>query len=162
MSSSIVLNAYKNKGLVGIGELYSLFPKRLRESIVIDNSVIFKKYWSMLTEDEKMEFDEYDFSYETLPPDSSKIYELKIQELTKDYDRIKSERLKEVINEIPEVATSIIMDFEKAHTLLLNITKQLYENAKLREEEERRKSQEAELFITVENYKSPTEHKQTS
>ena len=151
---STVNSAYISSGLKGIIDLYGLFPERLREMIVKQHAVVFRQLWKELTEDERHSVNEYvldgDLQRSTDQP-TPEYYEQKLRDLTENYSTRRAVRLQEVVTYEPEVATALVLDFEKAHESLLQITRDLFQQAKERTVETERREQEALLF-------EPSEH----
>lgn len=148
--SETVAQLYIQKGLVAIAETYELFPERLRKELVEKHALLFREVWAKLEDDEKRKIDEYSIVYETQITDCSKVYEKKLEDLKVDYDRVRDERMKEVEGLPADVATSMILDFEKAYARLVSITENLLKRSREFEEMIHKREDESKLFtITI-------------
>lgn len=151
-AKSTVNSAYTSAGLKGIMDLYTLFPERLRETIVKQHANLFRTLWRELTQVEKEGIEEYalDGDVDSKPsvmgiPEST-YYQRKLQNLEQTHDQLRNNRLQEVSVHEPEVATALMLNFENAHRTLTQITKDLLSQALLKESEVLRREQEAILF----------------
>jgi hypothetical protein len=151
---SVVNSAYTSAGLKGVVEVYDLFPDRLRPAIITKHAEVFRQLWRELTTSERSAVEEYTLAGDIGAPATdleSVYYEAKLRDLDENYTQRRNARLQEVSTLEPEVATALVLDFEKANMALTQITRDLLAQARHRESEVLRREQEALLF-------EPSEH----
>lgn len=142
--------AYLTCGLKGIVELYSSFPDRLRGKVIAAHATLFRQLWKELTQLEKVDIEQYVIIGDNEPAGTAAsevaYYKTKLIDLELRYTERRTARLREVAHCEPEIATALVLDFEKANRELIAITNSLLSQAILVESEDLRREQEAQLF----------------
>ena len=129
----VLAQAYKCCGIKSFYNIYEMFPENLRKEIIEKQTKVFEEMWSKLSEEEKNQIKQYDFVCEQQYIDADPTpYEAKIKELNELHDKRRNERIAEVAHLQPDLASSILMNFENAHARLLEVHTRLYNECKLK------------------------------
>lgn len=127
----VLADAYKNCGFKSFANIYELFPENLRREIIIKQKQLFSELWAKLSEEERHAISQYTFINENTDIDADPTpYEKRINDLKEGYETRKNERIAEVANLTPDIATSVLMDFEKSYQRLIEINTNLYNECK--------------------------------
>ena len=138
---------YKCCGMKSFYSIYEMFPENLRTEIILKQKEVFAQMWDKLSEEEKSQIKQYDFVCDQIYIDADPApYEAKIKELNELHDRKRNERISEVAHLSPDLASSILMNFENAHQKLLDIHTRLYNECKQKQDIMNKWEEESKLI----------------
>jgi len=140
-------DTYERAGLRGVADLYELLPSKLRAVMIRRQGQLWTQLWQELSSQQQQEVNAYVIEGEdSKHAEELGLYETRLRDLESTYAARRAERVREVTGLAPDLATALLVDFEKAYEQLLRITRELLAEGYSQRDRSIKRLEEAEVF----------------